>query len=68
MRTNGWTDVPSVSEGLSSSLQLLVPAAPELGRENINKTFYVAETIPGCKIKNTFYSESEPSGTFSATT
>lgn len=30
--------MPSVSEGLSSSLQLLAPAAAETGREDVMKT------------------------------
>lgn len=35
MRTDSWTDVPSVFEGLSSSQQLLAPAASMSGREDI---------------------------------
>lgn len=35
MRTDSWTDVPSVFEGLSSSQQLLAPAALMSGREDI---------------------------------
>lgn len=35
MRTDSWTDVPSVFEGLSSSQQPLAPAALTSGREDI---------------------------------
>lgn len=37
MRTDSWTDVPSVFEGLSSSQQLLAPAALVSGK----KTSYI---------------------------
>lgn len=39
-QTDRWTDVPSVSEGLSSSLQLLAPAAAETGRETWWRLFH----------------------------
>lgn len=54
MRTDEWTDVPSVAEGSSSSQQLQAPAALESGRENRHEGLSVSTIISAYRKKKSY--------------